>query len=44
MVEDVIRATARDASADVRKLSRKVFEAYKALLPERVDKYVDPFR
>jgi CLIP-associating protein 1/2 len=41
LIEDVIRATARDASADVRKISRKVFEAYKALLPGRVDKYVD---
>jgi hypothetical protein len=40
LVEDVIRVTARDASADVRKVSRKVFEAYKALLPGRVDKYV----
>ena len=40
LVEDVIRVTARDASADVRKVSRKVFEAYKALLPRRVDKYV----
>jgi hypothetical protein len=40
LIEEVIRATARDASADVRKVSRKVFEAYKALLPGRVDKYV----
>jgi hypothetical protein len=39
LIEDVVRATARDASADVRKLSRKVFEAYKVLFPERVDKY-----
>lgn len=38
IVEDVIRVTARDASADVRKASRKVFEAYKTLLPGRVDK------
>lgn len=40
-IEAVIRATARDASADVRKVSRKVFEAYKVLLPSRVDKYVN---
>ncbi|KIM78968.1 hypothetical protein PILCRDRAFT_824098 [Piloderma croceum F 1598] len=42
LIEDVIRASARDASADVRKISRKVFEAYKALLPGRVDKFVAP--
>lgn len=38
VIEDVIRATARDASADVRKSSRKVFDAYTVLLPNRVDK------
>lgn len=43
LIEDVIRTTARDASADVRKVSRKVFEAYKVLLPGRVEKCVDPF-
>lgn len=37
-IEGIIRLTAKDASADVRKLSRKVFEAYKALMPGRVDK------
>lgn len=37
-IETVIRATARDASADVRKSSRKVFEAYKILFPSRVDR------
>ena len=36
-VEAVIKATARDSSADVRKSSRKVFEAYKILLPTRVN-------
>lgn len=36
-IEAVIRSTARDASADVRKSSRRVFEAYKILLPHRVD-------
>lgn len=37
-IEAVIRTTARDASADVRKSSRKVFEAYKVLFPQRVDR------
>jgi hypothetical protein len=39
-IETAIRTTARDASADVRKVSRKVFEAYKVLLPGRVAKCV----
>jgi hypothetical protein len=39
-IEAVIRATARDANADIRKVSRKIFEAYKLLLPGRVDRYV----
>lgn len=38
VIEDVIRATARDASGEVRKISRKVFDAYKVVLPGRVDK------
>ncbi|KAH7913878.1 clasp N terminal-domain-containing protein [Hygrophoropsis aurantiaca] len=42
LIEDVIRATARDASADVRKASKRVFEAYKALMPSRVDSFVAP--
>lgn len=41
-LEDIIRATARDANADVRKVSRKMFEAYKLLLPSRVDRCVAP--
>ncbi|EJD00721.1 uncharacterized protein FOMMEDRAFT_90289 [Fomitiporia mediterranea MF3/22] len=36
-IEAVMRATARDASADVRKSSRKAFEAYKILFPSRLD-------
>jgi hypothetical protein len=36
-IETVIRFSARDASADVRKVGRKIFEAYKVLLPSRVD-------
>jgi hypothetical protein len=39
-IESVIRVTAKDASADIRKTSRKIFEAYKVLLPNRVDKCV----
>ncbi|KDR82464.1 hypothetical protein GALMADRAFT_57361 [Galerina marginata CBS 339.88] len=40
-VESIIRVSARDNNADVRKLSRKIFESYKILLPSRVQKYVD---
>ena len=36
-IETVIKATATDTSAEVRKTSRGVFEAYKILLPARVD-------
>ena len=36
-IESVIRFAAKDASADVRKVSRKLFEAYKILLPQRVN-------
>lgn len=35
-VEMMIRTGATDASADVRKTARKIFEAYKILLPMRV--------
>jgi len=37
-VEAIIRATAHDANADVRKVGRKIFESYKILLPSRVQK------
>jgi len=40
-IENIIRGTARDANADVRKLSRKIFECYKILLPDRVDRSVN---
>lgn len=40
LIEDVIRLTARDASADVRRTGKKIFEAYKALLPDRVERWV----
>jgi hypothetical protein len=39
-IETAIRFSARDASADVRKVGRKIFEAYKVLLPSRVDRCV----
>jgi len=42
-IETVIRTTATDASAEVRKCSRNVFEAYKILLPGRLDKCVPSF-
>ncbi|KAL5485491.1 hypothetical protein ACEPAI_8133 [Sanghuangporus weigelae] len=42
-IEVVIRATARDPNADIRKSSRKAFEAYKILFPSRVDAFVAPF-
>jgi hypothetical protein len=37
-VENAIRLTATDASADVRRISRQVFDAYKILLPARVER------
>jgi len=40
LIEDVIKLTARDASADVRRAGKKIFEAYKALLPDRVERLV----
>ncbi|KAF7967707.1 hypothetical protein HWV62_33333 [Athelia sp. TMB] len=42
MIEGVIKLTAKDANADVRRVSRKLFEAYKALMPSRVEKFVGP--
>lgn len=39
IVEDFIKLTARDASADVRKASKEVFKAYKTLMPARVERY-----
>ncbi|KAK0225765.1 clasp N terminal-domain-containing protein [Armillaria fumosa] len=41
-VENVIKATTRDANADVRKTGRKLFEAFKVLLPDRVDNFIAP--
>lgn len=42
-IETIIRITAKDADADVRKSSRLVFDAYRMLLPGRVDAYVPAF-
>ena len=39
-IELIIRVASRDASADVRKTSKKVFEVYKTLSPSRIDEYV----
>lgn len=36
-IEAIVKSTATDASADVRKIGRKIFDAYKILLPARVD-------
>ncbi|KAG2355681.1 clasp N terminal-domain-containing protein [Suillus spraguei] len=42
LIEDVIKLTARDASADVRRVGKLIFEAYKALLPDRVESFITP--
>lgn len=39
-IEAMIRSFATDANADIRKVGRKIFEAYAILLPNRVDKCV----
>ncbi|KAI0743948.1 clasp N terminal-domain-containing protein [Daedaleopsis nitida] len=41
-IEACIRSTAVDASADVRKVSKKIFEAYKILLPGRLQSFTAP--
>ncbi|GBE80961.1 clasp N terminal-domain-containing protein [Sparassis latifolia] len=41
-LESIIKVTATDASADVRKISRKIFDAYKVLFPRRVDQFTEP--
>ncbi|KAH9480265.1 Protein stu-1 [Psilocybe cubensis] len=41
-IEGIIRITARDANADVRKNSRKIFESYTILLPARVQSFTAP--
>ncbi|OJA10470.1 hypothetical protein AZE42_10899 [Rhizopogon vesiculosus] len=39
IIEDITRLTARDASADVRKAGAEISVAYKALLPDRVERF-----
>lgn len=39
-IESLIRVTAKDAAADVRKVSRDIYKAYTLLLPNRVKRYV----
>ncbi|KAA1473885.1 hypothetical protein DENSPDRAFT_873056 [Dentipellis sp. KUC8613] len=41
-IENAIRTTATDANGDVRRISRKVFDAYRILLPDRVDTFTYP--
>ncbi|KAG2015988.1 endo-1,3(4)-Beta-Glucanase chain A [Coprinopsis cinerea AmutBmut pab1-1] len=41
-IESIIRKAARDANADVRKVGRELFGAYKILLPSRVDRFTAP--
>ncbi|KAG6901164.1 hypothetical protein C0995_016299 [Termitomyces sp. Mi166 len=41
-VETIIQAAAKDAQADIRVVGRKLFEAYKLLLPKRVESFTFP--
>ncbi|KAJ3555061.1 hypothetical protein NM688_g2782 [Phlebia brevispora] len=41
-VELLIKCAATDANADIRKYGRKMYDAYKVLLPERVDSFTAP--
>ncbi|KAJ7591581.1 clasp N terminal-domain-containing protein [Mycena floridula] len=41
-IEVLIRSTARDANADIRKISRSIFGAYKVLFPNRVETFTAP--
>ncbi|KAH6914153.1 endo-1,3(4)-beta-glucanase chain A [Coprinopsis sp. MPI-PUGE-AT-0042] len=41
-IESIIRKAARDASADIRKVGREIFTAYKILLPDRVERFTAP--
>ncbi|EEB95409.1 hypothetical protein MPER_05626 [Moniliophthora perniciosa FA553] len=42
-IEAIIKATSRDANADVRKAGKRAFMKYKVVLPNRVDTYVTHF-
>lgn len=39
-IESIIKATIQDPSSDIRKTSRRLFEAYTILNPDRIDTYV----
>ncbi|KAG5646317.1 hypothetical protein DXG03_003914 [Asterophora parasitica] len=41
-IETVIRTTAKDTQGEIRAVSRKLFEAYRVLLPNRVDSFAAP--
>ncbi|KAG6820892.1 hypothetical protein H0H93_010236 [Arthromyces matolae] len=41
-VEIIIRTAARDPQADIRVVGRKLFEAYKLLLPHRIESFIGP--
>ncbi|KAG8900680.1 hypothetical protein FRB99_005817 [Tulasnella sp. 403] len=41
-IEAIIKDTARDANPNVRQTSRKVFEKYREIWPERVDTFIAP--
>ncbi|KAL0577545.1 hypothetical protein V5O48_004443 [Marasmius crinis-equi] len=41
-IEGIIKATSRDANADVRKAGKQAFNAYKNALPNRVERFVTP--
>ncbi|GJE95437.1 clasp N terminal-domain-containing protein [Phanerochaete sordida] len=41
-VEALIKCFATDANAEVRKVGRRIFEAYSTLMPGRVDRFVAP--
>ncbi|OAX40750.1 hypothetical protein K503DRAFT_655185, partial [Rhizopogon vinicolor AM-OR11-026] len=40
LIKDVIELTARDTRADVRKAGENILEAYKAILPDNVERFV----
>ncbi|KAG6853370.1 hypothetical protein C0991_004929 [Blastosporella zonata] len=41
-IEAIIRAAAKDSQADIRVVGRKLFEAYKLVLPTRIDSFTSP--
>ncbi|KAI4528334.1 hypothetical protein K525DRAFT_359195 [Schizophyllum commune Loenen D] len=41
-IETMVRTTAKDANADVRKVGKKIFQAYQALMPDRIAGFAAP--